>query len=93
MKRSAAHNAPWPRSPMIIGVICSKSLKIAMAPRATIVTSQLPVDHWHEAIGHPTLADAILDRLIHNAYKISLKGESMRKRTEKGTTKATTEDH
>lgn len=48
--------------------------------RATIVTSQLPVEHWHEAIGHPTLADAILDRLIHNAYKITLKGESMRKR-------------
>jgi DNA replication protein DnaC len=48
--------------------------------RATIVTSQLPVDHWHEAIGHPTLADAILDRLVHNAYKISLTGDSMRKR-------------
>jgi DNA replication protein DnaC len=48
--------------------------------RATIVTSQLPVDHWHEAIGNPTLADAILDRLVHNAYKIILTGESMRKR-------------
>ena len=48
--------------------------------RATIVTSQLPVEHWHEAIGEPTLADAILDRLVHNAYKIALKGESMRKR-------------
>lgn len=49
--------------------------------RATLVTSQLPLDHWHEAIGDPTLADAILDRLIHNAYKVTLKGESMRKRT------------
>jgi len=48
--------------------------------RATIVTSQLPVEHWHEAIGEPTLADAILDRLVHNAYKIALKGDSMRKR-------------
>jgi DNA replication protein DnaC len=48
--------------------------------RATMVTSQLPVDHWHEAIGEPTLADAMLDRLVHNAYKISLQGESMRKR-------------
>ena len=48
--------------------------------RSTIVTSQLPVDHWHETIGDPTLADAILDRLIHNAYRINLKGESMRKR-------------
>jgi len=48
--------------------------------RATIVTSQLSVEHWHEAIGEPTLADAILDRLVHNAYKIALKGDSMRKR-------------
>jgi len=48
--------------------------------RATIVTSQLPVEHWHEAIGEPTLAHAILDRLVHNAYKIALKGDSMRKR-------------
>lgn len=47
--------------------------------RSTLVTSQLPVDQWHEVIGDPTLADAILDRLVHNAYHISLKGESMRK--------------
>ena len=48
--------------------------------RATLVTSQLPVEHWHAALGDPTLADAILDRLVHNAYKIVLKGDSMRKR-------------
>jgi len=48
--------------------------------RATLVTSQLPVEHWHDALGDPTLADAILDRLVHNAYKIALKGDSMRKR-------------
>jgi DNA replication protein DnaC len=48
--------------------------------RSTLVASQVPVDHWHEVIGNPTLADAILDRLIHNAYKLSLTGESMRKR-------------
>lgn len=47
--------------------------------RATLVTSQLPVDHWHEALGDPTLADAILDRLVHHAYKIALKGDSLRK--------------
>jgi len=48
--------------------------------RSTVVTSQLPVPQWHEVIGDPTLADAILDRLVHNAYKINPKGESMRKR-------------
>lgn len=48
--------------------------------RSTLVTSQLPVESWYEAIGHPTLADAILDRLIHNAYRIELRGESMRRR-------------
>jgi DNA replication protein DnaC len=48
--------------------------------KSTLVTSQLPVEAWHEYIGDPTLADAILDRLVHNAYKINLKGESMRKK-------------
>ena len=48
--------------------------------RSTLVTSQVPVDHWHDVIGDPTLGDAILDRLVHNAYRINLKGESMRKR-------------
>jgi DNA replication protein DnaC len=46
---------------------------------STIVTSQLPLDQWHTSIGDSTLADAIMDRLIHNAYKINLKGESLRK--------------
>lgn len=48
--------------------------------RSTLVTSQLPVAHWHEALGDPTLADAILDRLVHRAYKLELRGESLRKR-------------
>jgi len=48
--------------------------------RPTIITSQLAVKDWHEAIGDATLADAILDRLIHNAYRICLEGESMRKK-------------
>lgn len=52
--------------------------------RSTVVTSQLPVEHWHEAIGNPTLADAILDRLVHNAHKINLKGDSMRKKKPDG---------
>ena len=48
--------------------------------KSTIVTAQVPVDHWHDIIGDPTLADAIMDRLVHNAYKIQMKGESMRKK-------------
>lgn len=47
--------------------------------RSTLVTSQLPVKNWHDILADPTLADAILDRLVHNGYKIELKGESMRK--------------
>jgi len=46
---------------------------------STIVTSQLPVEHWHEIIADPTIADAILDRLVHNAHRLTLKGESLRK--------------
>ena len=45
----------------------------------TVLTSQCPVKDWHTAIGDPTLADAICDRLIHNAYKIELRGDSIRK--------------
>lgn len=47
--------------------------------RSTIITSQLPISHWHEYLNEPAVADALLDRLLHNAYKIELKGESMRK--------------
>ena len=49
------------------------------AARSTLITSQVPVQKWHAAIGDATLADAILDRLLHNAHRIQLKGESMRK--------------
>ena len=47
--------------------------------KSTLIAGQLPIDQWHQAIGDATLADAILDRLVHNAHKIQLKGESMRK--------------
>jgi DNA replication protein DnaC len=47
--------------------------------RSTILTSQIPVDKWHEIIGNPTYADAILDRLVHNAHRINLGGESLRR--------------
>jgi len=46
---------------------------------STLITSQLPVESWHEVIGEPTFADAILDRLVHNAYRLNLNGPSMRK--------------
>lgn len=47
--------------------------------RSLVIASQLPVDKWHDAIGDPTLADAILDRIVHQAHELKLKGESMRK--------------
>lgn len=57
--------------------------------RATLVTSQLPLDHWHTCVGDPTFGDAILDRLVHQAHRITLKGTSMRRHeAEKKTTKS-----
>ena len=57
--------------------------------KSTLVTSQLPVPKWHQYLGEPTIADAILDRLVHNAYRLDLKGESMRKTTADLTPRAT----
>ena len=53
--------------------------------RATLVTSQLPIEHWHDVIGDPTFGDAILDRLVHHAHRITLKGPSMRRKKPKST--------
>jgi DNA replication protein DnaC len=47
--------------------------------RSTLVASQLPTEHWHDYLGEATLADAILDRLLHSAQRLNLRGESMRK--------------
>ena len=47
--------------------------------RSTVITSQLPIEHWHEYLGEPTLADAILDRILHSSHRLTLAGESMRK--------------
>jgi DNA replication protein DnaC len=58
------------------------------ARRSTIVTSQIPVDRWHELIGNPTYADAILDRLVHNAHRIDLAGDSLRRQRAAATNKA-----
>jgi len=54
--------------------------------RSTVLTSQLPVSRWHEQIGDPTLADGILDRLVHNAHRIEMRGDSMRKNRGKSNT-------
>ena len=48
--------------------------------RSLILTSQLPVARWHEQIGDPTVADGILDRLVHNAHRLEMRGDSMRKK-------------
>ncbi|TWJ13677.1 IS21-like element helper ATPase IstB [Geobacter argillaceus] len=48
--------------------------------KSTVITSQLPIKAWHDAMQDPTMADAILDRLVHNGHKVELKGDSMRKR-------------
>ena len=50
---------------------------------ATLITSQIPVDRWHPLIGEPTLADAILDRIVHNAHRLQLRGDSLRKKAPK----------
>ena len=59
---------------------------------ATLVTSQVPVEQWHEVIGEPTLADAILDRLVHNVHRLNLTGDSMRKITGRRALDATLSD-
>ena len=66
-------------------------LKDRHGVRSTLATSQLPIEKWHAMIGDPTLADPILDRLAHNAYKINHKGESMRKQKKTLTTITPTE--
>ena len=61
--------------------------------RSTMITSQLPVDRWHEIIGDPTYADAILDRLVHNAHRIELAGESLRRNPRKAIEEGLTKHH
>jgi DNA replication protein DnaC len=59
--------------------VFGQSKHVRYQVRSTILTSQLPVARWHEQIGDPTLADGILDRLVHNAHRIEMRGDSMRK--------------
>ena len=91
--------ATWARvDVMLIDDLALRPLTVAQAAdlleviedrsqrRSTIVTSQLPVAHWHDALGDPTLADAILDRLTQNAHRIELRGDSLRRRQVETTT-------
>ena len=56
--------------------------------RSTIITSQLPVESWHAVIGDPTYADAILDRIVHNAQRLNLSGDSLRRTRSKSSNKS-----
>jgi DNA replication protein DnaC len=71
----------WGREPLDAGARHDllEILEERYGRRSTMITSQLPVDRWHDIIGDPTYADAILDRLIHNARRIELTGESLRR--------------
>ncbi|WP_371865994.1 ATP-binding protein [Duganella qianjiadongensis] len=51
-----------------------------MGPRSTIITSQFPLENWHDALNNKMVADAILDRIVHSSHIIKLKGESLRKK-------------
>ena len=71
----------WAMAPMLeterrdFWEICEERYQV----HSTVLTSQLPVAKWHEQIGDPTIADGILDRLVHNAHRMELRGESIRK--------------
>ncbi len=65
---------------------CLDILEDRQGLHSTIFASQLPVDHWHKLIGNPTIADAILDRIVHSAHTIKLAGESMRKKKKRSMT-------
>ena len=60
------------------------AVPVAWLPGSPIITSQVPIDRWYEIVGNPTLADAILDRIMHNSHRIELKGESLRKQRAAG---------
>jgi len=70
----------WPLSVMRTAATSLNSWKTVTAVARLLSPASSQMEHWHEALGNPTLADAILDCLLHNAYKIALRGESMRKR-------------
>jgi len=74
------YSALYLRAAALLWEICEDRYQT----RSTILTSQLPISRWHEQIGDPTIADGILDRLVHNAHRIEMRGESMRKKRNPG---------
>ena len=70
----------WNRSPPSSGHDLLEIVEDRYGRGATLITSQIPVDRWRDLIGDPTLADAILDRVVHNAHRIQLRGESLRRK-------------
>ena len=62
------------------GATCSRLSTTATRRGSLLVTSQIPVKRWHELMGDPTIGDAILDRVVHRAHRLELKGPSLRKR-------------
>ena len=73
------HNAPFLKRTITGIFYFRQNLDDRYQRSSTLITSQLPVSLWHNSIGDATLGDAILDRLMHNAHRIELAGESMRK--------------
>ena len=78
------------RSPMRNAATCWRSSKIGVNGRSTLIASQLPPTAWHAAIGEPSVADAICDRVIHQAHRLTLKGPTMR---DPGTRRGTKAPH
>jgi hypothetical protein len=102
---SASHQIPRPRRPLILDDFGLEPLDAGArhdlleileerySRRSTIVTSQLPMSAWHDVVGDPTYADAILDRLVHNAHRIELSGESLRRARGKALQNGLTQNH
>jgi hypothetical protein len=79
MTGSALSQQRWVNNFVRSGSVSNVRRQDRYAARSTIVTSQIPVEKWRDLIGEPTFADAILDHVVHNAYKLKLKGGLMRK--------------
>ena len=78
---SSSTTGDWLRSPPTSVAICSRSSTTGISAVPPSSPARCPVDHWHEVIADPTIADAVLDRLVHNAHRLVLRGDSMRKIT------------